>query len=287
MTQSISSDIYSQIVHESRVRLRRFTAIVLLAVCFFYAIFWHLLGIAFLSVLCASIAMLTFVLLFNEQCRIPNTLATHGLVVAAVACLYFTTAHIWSYSVVTIGYLPVVIVGTFLLLDRRMAIAWTVFNLILVLSMPSVSKLFAVKALPAQFIDAFNMTNAVTILLVTAAIVHIFENLSRSVIEALLGIKVQLEKTQKDLIDVQHYRNRFFASISHEIRTPMNAVRGISELLLQDKKIPSHAQPLVNALHRSSNHLLGVVNDLLDVSKLEVGTLRWILICMTVFRMRA
>ncbi|MBT8566027.1 response regulator [Polynucleobacter paneuropaeus] len=68
-------------------------------------------------------------------------------------------------------------------------------------------------------------------------------------------------------------KSSFLATMSHEIRTPMNAILGIQELLLNNPMIPSHEKPLLKSAHNSAQSLLGILNQVLDLSKIEAGKL--------------
>jgi len=68
-------------------------------------------------------------------------------------------------------------------------------------------------------------------------------------------------------------KSAFLATMSHEIRTPMNAILGVQELLLSSQQFPSSEKPLLRSAHASAESLLGILNQVLDLSKIEAGKL--------------
>ena len=68
-------------------------------------------------------------------------------------------------------------------------------------------------------------------------------------------------------------KSDFLAKMSHEIRTPMNAILGITEIQLQDNTLPLVTREALERIYNSGDPLLGIINDILDLSKFEAGKL--------------
>ncbi len=83
--------------------------------------------------------------------------------------------------------------------------------------------------------------------------------------------RMQLEKVSKEAREAEKAMGNFLSTMSHEIRTPLNALIGFTELL-QDRSINAEdSREYLSAIHLSSKALLMLINDILDLSKLEAG----------------
>lgn len=83
----------------------------------------------------------------------------------------------------------------------------------------------------------------------------------------------QLAEANKKIRQADRMKSQFLANMSHELRTPLNSIIGFSEILLdrlKDQIDPKFHRFLQN-IHTSGKHLLGIINDLLDLSKIESG----------------
>lgn len=83
-------------------------------------------------------------------------------------------------------------------------------------------------------------------------------------------LRKQLVEAKEKAEELSHVKQRFLANMSHEIRTPLQSILGFSEQLKQQRSVDSEA---VEAIHSSSEHLLHIVNEVLDFSKIESGKL--------------
>ncbi|MBS1771242.1 MAG: response regulator [Bacteroidetes bacterium] len=93
-------------------------------------------------------------------------------------------------------------------------------------------------------------------------------------LESQVAERTSQYKEQKEKAETsERLRQQFLANMSHEIRTPMNAVNSFVHLLMEKDPKPEQVQYL-NAISKSSDLLLHIINDVLDISKMEVGKLQ-------------
>lgn len=98
------------------------------------------------------------------------------------------------------------------------------------------------------------------------------------IMELNRGLEVKVEQRTAELKESQVHaeqanlaKSEFLANMSHELRTPLNAVLGFSELMTRDPQTSSAQNEKLHIIMRSGQHLLGLINDVLDMSKIEAG----------------
>lgn len=81
----------------------------------------------------------------------------------------------------------------------------------------------------------------------------------------------ELEIQKRKAEESTELKSQFLATMSHELRTPMNAILGLTELVLEDKTLPAKNAERLSVVLRSGKRLLNLINDILDLSKIEAG----------------
>ncbi len=79
------------------------------------------------------------------------------------------------------------------------------------------------------------------------------------------------KRYEQSLKQANRAKSTFLANMSHEIRTPMNAILGFSQLMLRDAAITPRQAQYLGTINRSGEHLLALINDILEMSKIEAG----------------
>ena len=83
--------------------------------------------------------------------------------------------------------------------------------------------------------------------------------------------EVALLKAKADAEAANNSKSTFLANMSHEIRTPLNAIIGFSQLMNREKSLTESQKEYVTSINRAGEHLLKLINDVLELSKIEAG----------------
>jgi len=215
------------------------------------------------------IAISGLLLLFVNT--LPLNFITYGLVALAGLTMLFVSAFHWQK-----GYRPA----------RLFVAAMVVFNLGILIILPALLGLTHIE--PHGLITTLLAFICISGLLMSIAL----SERQRSITEDRFSISRDLAASNAEI----NAKAEFLAKISHEIRTPMNGVLGMTELLL-GTPLSVKQRDYVQTIHSAGNELLTLINEILDISKLESGQIELddvqfdlnalIEDCLSIFRAKA
>jgi signal transduction histidine kinase len=81
----------------------------------------------------------------------------------------------------------------------------------------------------------------------------------------------EIEETGRQLAEASQHKSQFLANMSHELRTPLNAIIGVSEMMREDAEAAKQDLEPLDRVLGAGRHLLALINDILDLSKIEAG----------------
>jgi signal transduction histidine kinase/CheY-like chemotaxis protein len=202
---------------------------------------------------------------------LPLNIMTYALVALAGLSMLFVGAHHWQK-----GYRPA----------RLFVAAMVVFNIGTLIILPALLGLTQVA--PQGLIITLLVFICISGLLMSIAL----SERQRSITEDRFSVSRDLAASNAEI----NAKAEFLAKISHEIRTPMNGVLGMTELLL-GTPLSVKQRDYVQTIHSAGNELLTLINEILDISKLESGQIELddvqfdlnalIEDCLSIFRAKA
>ncbi len=109
----------------------------------------------------------------------------------------------------------------------------------------------------------------------------LYNNLEQKVTERTYELAQRTDELEKEVVERQRAeeaakvanqaKSTFLANMSHELRTPLNAILGFAQIMHHSRSLPQEHQDNVNIINRSGEYLLSLINDVLDMSKIEAG----------------
>jgi len=150
---------------------------------------------------------------------------------------------------------------------RYFVLAWSVF---LVTALTAV--LATMGFLPAHtlLIKSYQIGVVLLMLLLSWALADRINELKSQAEQKRLRM-LELQKAKETAETTNQAKSAFLANMSHELRTPLNAILGFSQLLLRDSTVTGGQRENLETINRSGNHLLALINDVLELSKIEAG----------------
>jgi signal transduction histidine kinase/CheY-like chemotaxis protein/HPt (histidine-containing phosphotransfer) domain-containing protein len=190
-----------------------------------------------------------------------------------------------------IEFLPALIylAGALIIYPRYLAGRWDALSIAFALSLvPHLAAELYTTFLSTQMLDsAFNIAhalNAVAYLIPVGGLLYDYFSTFRELEQKTDRLNEQSEKfkAQAKALDqarkkaeaANRAKSEFLANMSHEIRTPLTAMVGYAELLTRPNRKSGDQEAWMKGLRRGSNHLLALVNDILDLSKIEAGKMK-------------
>ena len=81
----------------------------------------------------------------------------------------------------------------------------------------------------------------------------------------------EIQDKSRQLAEASQHKSQFLANMSHELRTPLNAIIGVTEMLREDAEASKQDLEPLDRVLGAGRHLLALINDILDLSKIEAG----------------
>ena len=214
-------------------------------------------------------------LLFNLQAlRVTTSLQIGSL----IACLEETVVCFYSGGVYAsaMSWFALIVIANYFIAGRRAGFFWLIIVVLMHVLQLYLHDFFD-SGVPlgvqndqalSSFLDYSFMAIALILVLL------FFHRVHRTAVLDLRARQLELEATQSELEYTLLMREHFIASVSHELRTPMNAILGFNNLLLSMVRDKPQALMVLDHTRQSADHLLTVINDVLDYTQFKSGQLR-------------
>lgn len=224
---------------------------------------------------CLAVSILSSCLFSVVRIRALFVPIVHTVTALTVVLTLYTAAYTGGINSATVVWLNVLSVPVLLLVGRSATLVWIGILLLSILGLTWVTWMgwvsSHVKVTPAVVTWAY--LNHLLALLNLMMGVRIYEYLHKTQLRKIDQRNEELKATHQALMQAQAHKDEFVAAVGHELRTPMNAILGFNGVLRRELSDDPEQLAVVGHIRRSTEHLLQVVNDILDFSQLQAGKL--------------
>jgi signal transduction histidine kinase/CheY-like chemotaxis protein len=222
------------------------------------------------------VSVLSGLLLVGVRVRMLFEAIVHALTAITVLLIFYTAMRTGGINSTAVVWLNVLSVPVLLMLGRRATMVWIGLILILILALTFMTWQGWVGSHVhlSHPVMTWAWLNHLLALLNLMMGVRIYEHLQQLQLRKLKQRNDDILATHQALIQAQAHKDEFVAAVGHELRTPMNAILGFNGVLRKELADDPEQLAVVGHIRRSTEHLLQVVNDILDFSQLQAGQLR-------------
>lgn len=264
------------------IRLNQFVILALL-VNFFSVFNYFLLGLyisALINITSAYFFLIAYYLNSRKKLEAGRIISVINLNLYLVITSYIEGLSAGAYFF----YFPYFLVLTFVVSIGKNYRSWIFVYTITVVSAliclyfsPATNT--SVQVIPATLYEKLYSSNQVISMALTLIFSYAILRINKNNEEAILKENAALKKAEMEILKAKKKaevaataKSRFLSNMSHELRTPLNGIIGASNLLLQENYLP-HQKSNLDILKYSSEHMMVLVNDILDFNKIEAGKL--------------
>jgi len=200
----------------------------------------------------------------------------HAVTALTVLLVVYTAMCTGGINSTAVVWLNVLSVPVLLMLGRAATVVWIGIMLLAIMVLTAMTwwGIVGSHVDVSSSVVTWAYMNHVLALLNLMMGVRIYEHLHKVQLRKLNQRNDELKATHEALIRAQAHKDEFVAAVGHELRTPMNVILGFNGVL--SRELADEPEPLtvVGHIRRSTEHLLQVVNDILDFSQLQAGKMR-------------